>query len=345
LIRLGVRDVLELPAASSRIAEAAAKALADVGQQAADDHVVGRSPRMQLLRRRIESAARVPSTVLIRGETGTGKGLVARAIHARSTRRDEPFVHVDCAALSPTLIESELFGHERGAFTGAHSQRKGRFELAALGTVFLDEVGELSPVLQAKLLRLLEDKMYERVGGTTTLPLRARVIAATNRDLRRAVESGEFRRDLYFRLNVLRIEVPALREHPSDIPELVEFAVRRLSASLGMHAPLIGADVSESLGAHGWPGNVRELFNLVERALVEEPHGILESQTLLSLLDSGWENATTPTNEPATAEEIAAALAASGGNVARTARRLGLARGTLRYRIRKHGLTHLIPDD
>ncbi|MCZ6785174.1 MAG: sigma-54 dependent transcriptional regulator, partial [Proteobacteria bacterium] len=229
---------------------------------------LGESPAMQRLRREIDAVAPLRSTVLISGETGTGKGLVARLLHATSPRAALPFIHVDCAALSPTVVESELFGHERGSFTGAVARRAGRFELAGEGTIFLDEIGDLAPALQAKLLRVLQDREYERIGGGRTLAMTARVIAATHADLPRAVAAGRFRRDLFYRLNVVHLRVPPLRERKGDLPRLVAAGLERIAESLGVRAPQVDEKAIERLAEHAWPGNVRELLNLLERLAV-----------------------------------------------------------------------------
>ena len=348
LIRLGVAEVVEVPASVEDVVAKAVRHFADFGDSAETGELVGQSTPMRELRERIEAAARVNSTVLLQGETGTGKGLVARLIHARSPRRDGPFVHVDCTSLSPTLIESELFGHEKGAFTGAASLRRGRLEIANEGTIFLDEIGDFEPALQSKLLRLLEDRPYERVGGASTLRMQARVIAASSRDLLRAVHEGGFRRDLYFRLNVLCFYVPPLRERPSDIPVLVQAGLRRLGPTLGVPIPSVSDAFYTRLAEYSWPGNVRELMNLLERLLVQQRGESLEARDLDWLFEREMESQRMGPLVKGSPEEpavIRAALAESGGNVARAARRLGVPRGTLRYRIRKYGLDHLIPKD
>ena len=257
-------------------------------------------------------------------------------------------MHVDCASLSPTLIESELFGHEKGAFTGAASRRKGRFELADGGTIFLDEIGDLHPSLQSKLLRVLEDRTFERVGGTHSLPMRSRVIAATSRDLWSAVQSGAFRQDLFFRLNVLCIKIPSLRERIEDIPILTEWALERLSASSGFPAPRVSDEFYGHLMAYSWPGNVRELMNLVECLIVQRKE-ILDVDVLNETLLRG--RAVTGSRQlPLAAIEdeaslISEALVDTGGVVARAARRLGMPRSSLRYKIRRYRLSHLVPKD
>lgn len=305
--------------------------------------IVGCSAAIRQLRRQLESAARVDSTVLLTGETGTGKGLVARILHARSHRTGR-FVHVDCTALAAGLIESELFGHERGAFTGAGEARAGRFECAARGTVFLDEIGELPRAQQPKLLRVLEDRRFERVGGTHTLPMTARVVAATNRDLGRAVSHDSFRSDLWYRLRVIEIALPPLRARPDDIPLLVEHARARSS---GPAPAAVDRSFWQTLASHPWPGNVRELLHGVERLLVAAPDEAWQerhAQLVIGMQPSHIADAPAP-HENDERRRIAAALVASGGNVARAARRLSIPRGTLRHRIRRHGLIHLIPRD
>jgi transcriptional regulator with GAF, ATPase, and Fis domain len=323
---------------------------------------VGASPAAAAVRRALGAAARVDSTLLVTGETGTGKGLVARLVHRLSERAARPFVHVDCAALSSGVVESELFGHERGAFTGALERRAGRLEWAGEGTLFLDEVGELEPPLQAKLLRALQDREFERVGGTQTLTLRARVVAATNRDLAREVREGRFRRDLYFRLRVLSIEVPPLRERLEDLHVLAEAGLRRLRARLGPGAPHLEEEILARLLRHPWPGNVRELWNALERLAVCAADGIPASDLVEAILDDALDAAPEaqpaagpdaalpadprdPADLPDERSRLAAVLVATGGNLSRAARRLGLARSTLRHAVRRHGLGGLVPRD
>jgi DNA-binding NtrC family response regulator len=315
--------------------------------------IVGASRGMQRLRRQVRAVAPLDSTVLLSGETGSGKGRLARALHELSPRAAAPFVHVDCAALSPTLIESELFGHEKGAFTGAAARRIGRFEAAGRGTVFLDEIGDLEPRLQSKLLRVLDDFEFERLGGAQTLPMRARVVAATSRDLRAAVREGHFRPDLYFRLAVFHLPVPPLRERREDIPALVEHGLRRVSRRTGRPPPEAGEGLQARLRQYAWPGNVRELLNVLERLAAQRPAARLEAAHLDGLLEE-WPAATQPAAREASDEacapgleaalgrverrEILAALEWSGGNVTGAARRLRIPRSTLRHRMRKHAL-------
>jgi DNA-binding NtrC family response regulator len=313
--------------------------------------LVGDSPALARLRLALGRAAASDATVLLTGETGTGKGVAARALHAASPRAAGPFVHVDCAALAPSVIESELFGHERGAFTGADAPRAGRLEAAAGGTLFLDEVAELAPTLQAKLLRALQDRAFERVGGARTLALAARVVAATHRDLRRAVAAGSFRADLYYRLQVVELELPPLRARPVDLPALAGHLLADAARRAGRPAPCMTPAFLAALAAHAWPGNVRELANLLERLLVLGAGPALDALDLHEAW-TPWGASPTPDrvaeaapSADPDATRIAAALAATGGNIARAARRLGVPRGTLRHRIARHRLGHLIPRD
>ncbi len=314
------------------------------------DEIVGNSASMRRLREEIGAVAPVDSTVLLTGETGTGKGRVARLLHRLSERRARPFVHVDCAALSSTLIESELFGHEKGAFTSAAARRLGRFEMAGEGTIFLDEIGDLEPRLQSKLLRVLDDREFERIGGVTTLSMRARVVAATSRDLRRAVREHRFRPDLYFRLAVFHLELPPLRDRLEDLPPLARHGLERVAGRLGLAPPLVSEGLCARLMDHPWPGNVRELLNVLERLAARHPGRALHPGHLDGLLEAWSEPnvAGVPVGrdlpqildevEALERREILAALEWSGGNVTGAARRLHMPRSTLRHRMRKHGL-------
>ena len=230
--------------------------------------IVGNSRAMQNVYKEVGRVAATPVTVLIRGATGTGKELIARAIYQHSTRADKPFIAVNCAAIPQTLIESELFGHERGAFTGAMSRRIGRFEQANGGTLFLDEIGDLPMETQAKLLRVLQERVIQRVGGDEMIPVDVRLLAATHRDLETAIKEKEFREDLLFRLNVVTIRLPSLNERREDIPELVRYFIRRYAPELGIENPSIQPEAVAELQAHAWPGNVRELENVVRQALL-----------------------------------------------------------------------------
>jgi len=240
------------------------------------EEIIGESPLLREVLQQVQTVAPTDATVLILGETGTGKELVARAIHDRSGRSERTFVKVNCAAIPWELLESELFGHERGAFTGAIAQKIGRFEVANGGTLFLDEVGEIPLELQSKLLRVLQEQEFERVGGTRTIKVDVRLVAATNRDLGRLVEEQRFRDDLYYRLNVFPIHVPPLRERAEDIPALVRFFVQRLARPMNRHVEVIPSETLDALRRYAWPGNVRELANLIERAMILSKRRTLE---------------------------------------------------------------------
>jgi len=248
--------------------------------------IVGRSRAIQELIRKLELVAQSKSTVLITGETGTGKELAARAIHDRSQQREMPLIKVNCAAIPEGLLESELFGHVRGAFTGATTNKKGKFALADGGSLFLDEIGTMSPALQAKLLRVLQEREFEPLGGERTQHVDVRVIAATNRDLRRMVSEGRFQEDLYYRLSVIPIEIPPLRERREDIPVLVEHFVRKHEQRTGKRIERVEAKVLEALQAYDWPGNVRELENTLERAVVLSSGPVIEGSEV-TMLGSG----------------------------------------------------------
>ena len=249
--------------------------------------LLGKSPTFLAALSALDRVAPTSSTVLLLGETGTGKELFARAIHDKSARRDRPLIKLSCAAISPTLAESELFGHERGAFTGADKRRIGRFELAHQGTLFLDEIGELPLDLQAKLLRVLQERELERVGGTESIPVDVRLLAATNRDLREEVKAGRFRADLYYRLEVFPLTVPPLRARREDIPLLVEAFIHRQRASLGKRLLGITREALSELEAHDWPGNVRELHNVIERAAILARGEQIQREDLPPLRPSG----------------------------------------------------------
>jgi two-component system nitrogen regulation response regulator NtrX len=312
--------------------------------------LVGSSPQMAELRSLIARVAPTEARVLVSGESGTGKELVAGAIHAASPRADAPFVRVNCAAIPRELVESEMFGHERGSFTGATERRSGRFEQADGGTLFLDEVGDLSSEAQAKLLRALEGGEVERVGGDHPIPVDVRLVSATNKDLERAVRDGSFRDDLLYRLNVFPVTIPPLRERPGDIPELVAHFATLVTQRIGRHAVTVTEGAMDLLVRHPWPGNVRELANIVERLIILSSHASIGADDVASALPAG-DGRAEPLPHPAAmalplAEEldrfervlIARALSASGGSVAEAARRLSTDRANLYRRMRRLGI-------
>lgn len=266
------------------------------------EEIIGQSDTLRHVLQQVDRVANTDSTVLVQGETGTGKELIARAIHHRSSRRDQPLIKLNCAALPFELLESELFGHEKGAFTGATQRRKGRFELAHQGTLFLDEVSELSLEAQAKLLRVLQEQEFERVGGVQTLRIDVRIIAATNRDLRTAVQQNIFRSDLYYRLAVFPVAMPPLRKREGDIPLLAEHFLHKIARKLGKSFTGFTSAALAKLGHHAWPGNIRELHNVLERAAILSPGPMIDiDQTVDMTLDSGDEH-TLP--RPSTLEEV-----------------------------------------
>ena len=309
------------------------------------ENIVGRSPAMQEIFATIERVAPTRATVLIAGESGTGKDLIARAIHYQSPRRDRPFVKINCTAIPENLMESELFGYEKGAFTGAVTSKPGRFELADTGTVFLDEIGDVPPNIQVKLLRVLQEREFERLGSNRTRQIDVRVIAATNADLRAALEQGAFREDLYYRLNVVPINVPPLRERKEDIPALAEHFLRKYAAEFSSPVKAISDEALQVLLGHHWPGNVRELENVIERSLVLCSGEILKAADIR--LDTAPRNSRAAgepllpegmTLEEHERELIRKALERAQGNKSQAARLLGLSRNALRYRLSQMGL-------
>jgi len=315
--------------------------------------LVGTSPALDAVRAMIARVAPSDARVLIGGESGTGKELVAAAIHAGSARRDKPFVRVNCAAIPRDLVESEMFGHERGSFTGATERRIGRFELAHTGTLLLDEVGELSAEAQAKLLRAIESREIERVGGNRTIKVDVRVLAATNRDLEKEVREGRFREDLYFRLNVIPMSVPPLREHPGDIPDLVLHFATMYRRRSGQPSPSWAPDAVEALSRYRWPGNVRELANIVERLGILFAGRLITAEDVRGVLPAIDLTSTAPANLPDGARLemglsdqldeyerllIQRALQAANGVMAEAARRLQTDRPNLYRRMRRLGI-------
>jgi two-component system response regulator AtoC len=309
------------------------------------------SSRMREVRHTIEQAAVTDVTVLVTGDTGTGKEVVARAVHELSARRAGPFVKVNCAAVARELLESEMFGHERGAFTGAHERKIGKFEAANHGTIFLDEIGDLHAALQGKLLHVLEDGQFSRVGGRATIKVNVRVVAATNQNLERAVAADEFREDLFYRLNVVRIAVPPLRQRPEEIPLLAEYFVRRYAALFGRDAFVLPAETLDRLARYSFPGNVRELENIVKRMIVlDDPHLARWSvQSAVPAASNGQASASRPSPgslktisrsaaQAAEREAILRALERTRWNRVQAARLLGISYRSLLYKIKDAGL-------
>ena len=307
-------------------------------------NLVGNSGPMRQVYEQVAQVAATSTTVVIRGESGTGKELIAHAIHYSSERAKKPFIRVNCAALPASLIESELFGHEKGAFTGAHGRKQGRFELADGGTLFLDEIGDLDVATQVKLLRVLQEREFERVGGTETVKVNVRMIAATNKDLERAIEDRTFREDLYYRLNVFAIFVPALRERKTDIMLLADFFLSKYAREHKKSIRRISTPAIDMLVSYHWPGNVRELENTVERAVLvcdaNVIHGHHLPPTLQTAEASGTVVAVTLADAVAKLEKdlIQDALKTARGNCARAARLLGSTERVINYKIRKYGL-------
>lgn len=307
-------------------------------------NLIGNSRAMQTVYHSIEQVADSKTTVLIRGESGVGKELVASAIHLRSSRSNKPFVKINCAALPESIVESELFGHERGAFTGAIAMRKGRFELAHGGTIFLDEIGELPLPVQAKLLRVLQERELERVGGSQTIRCDVRVIAATNRSLEEFMEQNKFRLDLYYRLNVFPIYVPPLRERKTDILQLVDFFVEKYGTANRKTIQRISTQAIDMFMSYHWPGNVRELENCIERAVLLCTDGVLHGYHLPATLQTAEATSTISRSSLQAAidgferEMIIEALKNAHGNMAKAARELGLTERIMGLRVKKHGL-------
>src|SRR5580693_5228539 len=303
--------------------------------------LIGSSPKFRALLTDVERVAPVDSAVLIQGETGTGKEVIARAIHEASPRRNHRFVALNCAAIPSALLESELFGHERGAFTGACARTKGRFEMADGGTLFLDEIGDMPLELQPKLLRVLQEREFERLGSAQTVRVNVRVVAATNQDLGQLVSKRLFRADLFYRLNVIPICLPPLRERIQDIRPLTEFFVARFAAQLNKPIDLIPDDVIEVLKAHDWPGNIRELQNFIERAVLFSPGSVLRLPLDLRQMVTQSSESSACTLADANREHILETLQQTNwliGGQDGAANRLGLPRTTLIYKMRKLGI-------
>jgi len=319
----------------------------ELGRRYAFDNIVGHSPGMQEIFATVMRVAPTRATVLLAGESGVGKDLIARAIHFHSPRRDRPFVKINCTAIPENLMESELFGFEKGAFTGAVAPKPGKFELADTGTAFLDEIGDVPGVIQVKLLRVLQEREFERLGSNKTRHIDVRILAATNRDLRAALEEGTFREDLYYRLNVLPINIPPLRERREDIPFLAEYFVKKLANQTGAIAESISDGAIQQLMQYNWPGNVRELENVIERSLVLSAGVRLEAADIkLDVNPRAATESFLPDGMTLEAHEqtiIREALRRANGNKSQAARLLGLTRNALRYRLSQMGMEDKTP--
>jgi DNA-binding NtrC family response regulator len=342
-----MRMVVHKELDNSRLREENRSLREALGQKYSHPNIVAISPKMQEVLATVERIAPTNSTVLLGGESGVGKDLIARAIHEKSRRASGPFVKINSTAIPENLLESELFGYEKGAFTGANTSKPGKFELADKGTLFLDEIGDVPPAIQVKLLRVLQEREFERLGGTRTIKVDVRLLAATNRDLRAALEDGTFREDLYYRLNVVPIDIPPLREHKEDIPGLANLFLARFAKDSGRSETITGISPAamQLLSGHYWPGNVRELQNVIERAC---------ALATSSQLDVGDIQLDSPRNRSGAAsdrflpdgmtldqwedEMIREALKRAGGNKSQAARLLGLSRNALRYRLSKIGI-------
>src|SRR5579875_2713042 len=360
-MKLGAADFLQKPFSLDHLTTVVQKVMAvqtlrhenqrmreELDQRYQFDNIIGRSAAMREIFHTVERVAPTRATVLLAGESGVGKDMIARAIHQHSPRKNHAFVKINCTALPENLMESELFGYEKGAFTGANTSKPGRFEQADKGTVFLDEIGDVPPNIQVKLLRILQEKQFERLGSNMTRTVDVRVVAATNVDLRAALEQGRFREDLYYRLNVVPINVPPLRERKEDIPFLAMHFVRKLAPELGARAKDISPAAMDRLVAHSWPGNVRELENTIERSLVLASGEVLQAADIR--IEAPRSSATIALNpqqpllpEGETLEHweqmmIREALRRANGNKSQAARMLGLTRNALRYRLSQMGL-------
>ncbi len=357
-MKSGAADFLEKPFGLDHLSAVVHKALEmstlrdenrklkeELGRRYEIDNIIGRSRAMQEIFATVMRVAPTRSTVLLAGESGVGKDLIARAIHHYSPRKDKPLVKINCTTLPENLMESELFGYEKGAFTGATVSKPGKFEQADHGTVFLDEIGDVPPQIQVKLLRVLQEREFERLGSNKTLHIDVRVVAATNQDLRAALEQGTFREDLYYRLNVVPIDIPPLRERREDIPWLAEHFVKKLAPDAGSQVEGITNEALERLAGHNWPGNVRELENVIERSLVMARGTMLGAddirfdvgrQTLAPAGDFSLPSGMTL--DQYEQEIIRQALKKADGNKSQAARLLGLTRNALRYRLSQMGI-------
>ncbi len=342
-----MRMVVHKELDNSRLREENRSLREALGQKYSHPNIIAISPKMQEVLATVERVAPTNSTVLLGGESGVGKDLIARAIHEKSRRASGPFIKINSTAIPENLLESELFGYEKGAFTGAAASKPGKFELADKGTLFLDEIGDVPPAIQVKLLRVLQEREFERLGGTRTIKVDVRLLAATNRDLRVALEDGTFREDLYYRLNVVPIDIPPLREHKEDIPGLANLFLARFAKDSGRSETITGISPAamQLLVSHYWPGNVRELQNVIERACALASGRQLEASDIQLDSPRNRTNAASDrflpdgmTLDQWEDEMIREALKRAGGNKSQAARLLGLSRNALRYRLSKIGI-------
>ena len=343
--------IVERAVQSAALAREVQNLRAEVGVRYSFENIVGSSPKLQAVLRTVSMVAPLKTTVLITGESGTGKELIAKALHYHSPRKHKPMVTINCAAIPENLLESELFGHERGAFTDAYVKKPGQFELADQGTIFLDEIGEMNPSTQAKILRVLEQGEFARIGGAQAIHVDVRVIAATNRDLHQGMREGNFRSDLYYRLNVVSVHLPALRERREDIPVLVHYFLQLKSQQLGLAEKSFSNEALDLLMQYSWPGNVRELENLIERALVLSPGQVMTGEDLPQYLHAG-NGRTHPAQQSVLRGEtrlseavdqfeqelIRTALSQAQNNQTRAAEILGTTRRILKYKMDKLGI-------
>jgi DNA-binding NtrC family response regulator len=344
-LRRGAFDYLQKPFDREKLLQTIKRALGTLDQ--IDVEIISASPKMEAVKKMILKVARSSSTVLIRGESGTGKELIARAIHNQSPRSSDMFQAVNCAAINENLLESELFGHEKGSFTGAHAEKKGLFEVADRGTLFLDEIAELDVSMQAKLLRALQERRIRRVGGTFEIPIDVRVVAATNRDLRAMVADGRFRDDLYYRINVLSIDVPPLRERREDIPVLIDYFLRKHTKNTSRLIKGLAPETRRMMNDYGWPGNVRQLESAIERAILlcegdtitpdDLPSEIRQETSAVST--GGFKLPAEGINfEEVEKNLILQAMDQTDYNITKAAKLLGLTFRTLQYRLEKFGI-------
>jgi len=341
-----MRMVVHKELDNSRLREENRSLREALGQKYSHPNIVAISPKMQEVLATVERVGPTNSTVLLGGESGVGKDLIARALHEKSRRASGPFIKINSTAIPENLLESELFGYERGAFTGAATSKPGKFELADKGTLFLDEIGDVAPAIQVKLLRVLQEREFERLGGTRTIKVDVRLLAATNRDLRAALEDGTFREDLYYRLNVVPIDIPPLREHKEDIPGLANLFLTRFAKDSGKGITAISPAAMQLLAGHYWPGNVRELQNVIERACALAPGNQLEAGDIQLDSPRNRNNSSSDrflpdgmTLDQWEDEMIREALKRASGNKSQAARLLGLSRNALRYRLSKIGIS------